>query len=166
MFQTHNRDEGTSYLFCFISIQLHSQNVGIGTTNPGADLEIVGDNNSAALFWDEGKASLRHHYNALTWERSIFNMFLDANNDQTDASFSIFTNSFTDVGLPRLKFDLEQGDSWIATNRLAINHTAPTNTLDVILILYIDFILLKLAILKTFFCLLCNMFYTPNHQKS
>lgn len=129
--KTEGMKKGITILCCLIGMQIHAQNVGIGTINPGADLEIKGDQNSAALFWDDGKASLRHHFNALTWERSIFNMFLDANNDQNDAAFSIFTNSFTDVGLAKLRFDLEQGDSWIHTKRLAINHTNPTNALDV-----------------------------------
>ena len=113
----------------------YGQNVGIGTTNPRADLEILGDNNSAAIFWDNGGGALRHHSNALTWERPVFNMFIDADNSDDDEtvnhSFSLYTNRYINNTIPELNFNLNGGDSWVKSGRFGIGTTAPVASLDV-----------------------------------
>ncbi|KKL60186.1 hypothetical protein LCGC14_2207820, partial [marine sediment metagenome] len=68
---------------------LKNGNVGIGESNPTADLQILGTANTNAIIWDNGSGALRHHWDALTWDRQTFNILIDADNDDNVAKFQI-----------------------------------------------------------------------------
>ncbi len=112
---------------------LKNGNVGIGESNPTADLQILGTANTNAIIWDNGSGALRHHWDALTWERQTFNVFLDADNDNNVAKFQIFNNVNASSGnTPVVSFGLDDGqDSWINSGNVGIGTTSPNSQLEV-----------------------------------
>ena len=114
-------------------VDTNAVHVGIGLTTPDADLHIQGPDNTEAIKWDNGQATLRHSFDALIWQRDFFHLFIDSNNDQNNAKFSIYKDTFQSQGnSPIVNFNLDGFDSWINTGGdLGIGTTAPTERLEV-----------------------------------
>ena len=111
----------------------HAGDVGIGTNTPSADLEIVGQSTTDALVWDNGAGALRHSYDALTWGRQTFNMFLDTEDDNTNASFQLFNNvSGSSGNTPTVSLNLDGNDSWINSGDFGFGTITPNAKLDVV----------------------------------
>ena len=112
---------------------LHSGNVGIGTNTPNADLEIAGSGSTDALIWDNGGGALRHSYDALTWTRQTFNMFLDTDNDNTSASLQLFNDVTSSSGnTATVSLNLDGNDSWINSGDFGFGTITPDAKLDVV----------------------------------
>jgi Chaperone of endosialidase len=108
-------------------------NLGIGTINPSSDLEIFGADNTIAIKFDNGNTRLRHHFDVLSTDRSSMRFLVDADNNQNNAEFSIFTNDSSSSGNTAVvRFDLDGNDSWInGGGNLGIGTTTPTSDLEI-----------------------------------
>ena len=114
-------------------VDTNAVHVGIGISKPEADLHVQGPDNTDAVVWDDGKAKLRHHFDALVWERDYFHLFIDSNNDQTDAKFSIFKDTSASLTVtPLVNFHLDGQDSWINSGGdFGIGTFSPSEKLEV-----------------------------------
>lgn len=90
--------------------------VGIGTTNPQADLHIIGSGNETAILFDAGNSSIQHGSDMITTTRGNLRFLLDTNNNGTGAEFSLHNDvTATSAASPVVRFALDGDDSFIAT---------------------------------------------------
>ncbi len=90
--------------------------VGFGTNTPNANVDISGVDNTDAILVDSGQTAIRHHFDFIRYDRDFMHLLIDADNDQTNAKFSIYKDVSNSTGAtPVVNFNLNGFDSWIHT---------------------------------------------------
>lgn len=125
---------GLLLLVCFSAgLSAHGQHrVEIGNGIDQTLLELKSLDQYNALIWDGGKAKLKNSFDLISVDRDWIRLLMDADNNQTNAEFSLYKDAPNSNGhTPIVKLNLEGFDSWINSGNLGIGDISPTERLTV-----------------------------------
>jgi len=99
-------------------------------------VEVKAAQNIPALIWDNGGGILKNNTDAMLWDRPVYKMLLDADNNDTgvsgEARFQLFSNVDSSAALTaKISLNCDGGDSWINSGDVGIGITNPVYKMDV-----------------------------------
>jgi hypothetical protein len=104
----------------------------VGTLSDTTYLNLKGLDNTDALLLDNNRLRLRHHYDMLVSDRDFMRIILDADDNQDNAEFAIYKDTFQSGNTtPVVRFSLDGFNSWINSGNLGIGDIAPSERLSV-----------------------------------
>ncbi len=104
----------------------------VGQPTDTTYLTLKGKDNTDAIHMDNDKLRIRHHFDFLVTDRDFLRIFLDADNNQNNAIFSLYKDTTAGGSLiPTVQFSLDGYASWINSGNFGIGDIAPIEKLTV-----------------------------------